>query len=79
MPSGHIDVEGVSYRVRDDVTRQCCTVIRDHDGVEMGTFRVDDVGSVPRADAVFAGSLDPDLVLSIARLLAVPRGVLPLQ
>lgn len=78
-PSGHVEVDGASYRVVDDADRQSCAVIRDHDGAEMGRFRLAKVTSIPQADAVLAGARDPELVLAIARLLAAPRGVLPLQ
>jgi hypothetical protein len=78
-PSGHIELSGVSYRVVDDLESQSCTVVRDHDGEEMGRFRMDPLGSVPGANVVLAGAHDPELVLEIARLLAVPRGALPLQ
>lgn len=78
-PSGHIELSGVSYRVVDDLESKSCTVVRDHDGEEMGRFRMDPLGSVPGEGVVMEGSYDPELVLAIARLLAVPRGALPLQ
>jgi hypothetical protein len=78
-PSGHIELSGVTYRVVDDLETKSCKVVRDHDGEEMGRFRMEPLGSVPSSNAVMAGAHDPDLVLAIARLLAAPRGALPLQ
>jgi len=78
-PSGHIELDGFSYRVVDDLESQCCTVVRDQDDQEMGRFRQTAAEQIPGEDAVLAGALDPALVLAIARLMAAPRGVLPLQ
>ena len=78
LPSGHIEVEGVSYRVADDLESRSCTVIRDNDGEEMGRFRLAPLDA-PGSDAVLEGARDRELVLAIARLLATPRGALPLQ
>lgn len=69
----------MSYRVVDDLESKSCSVVRDHDGEEIGRFRMDPLGSVPGSDAVLEGAHDPELVLAIARLLALPRGALPLQ
>jgi hypothetical protein len=78
-PSGHIELSGVSYRVVDDLDSKSCSVVRDHDGEEMGRFRLEPLGSVPGSNVVFEGAHDPELVLAIAQLLAMPRGALPLQ
>jgi len=78
-PSGHIELSGVSYRVVDDLESKSCSVVRDHDGEEMGRFRMEPLGAVPGSGVVLDGAHDPELVLAIARLLAMPRGVLPLQ
>lgn len=69
----------MSYHVEDDLEAKSCSVVRDHDGEEMGRFRLEPLGSVPGPGVVLEGAHDPELVLAIARLLALPRGALPLQ
>ena len=77
--AGHIEADGVSYRVTDDPASQRCSVVRDSDGLLIGTFALGGLDEVPGPSAVDDAAIDPELVLAIARLLASPRGALPLQ
>ena len=77
--AGHVEAGGASYRIVDDLRSGRYTVVRDGDGVLMGAFKLDAPGDLPGSAAVDAESLDPELVLAIAQLMALPRGALPLQ
>jgi hypothetical protein len=77
--AGHIEADGVLYRVTDDLVSQRCSVVRDSDGMLMGTFALGGLDELPDPSAVDDAAIDPKLVLAIARLLASPRGALPLQ
>jgi hypothetical protein len=78
-PSGEIEADGVLYRIVEPADSQRYSVVRESDGTVIGSFVLDDVRREPHADAVEDGALEPELVLAIARLLATPRGALPLQ
>jgi hypothetical protein len=77
--AGHIEADGVLYRVTDDPVSQRGSVVRESDGLLIGTFALGPLDEVPDSSAVDDAAIDPKLVLAIARLLASPRGALPLQ
>jgi len=78
-PSGEIEAGGALYRVVEQDDARRCTVVRESDGAEIGSFAFEELGHEPKADVVAPGALEPELVLAIARLLAGPRGLLPIQ
>jgi hypothetical protein len=71
-PDGSITVSGERYRV-DDRSPGQFDVVRERDGLHMGAFHLQpDV-------RVEAPSEHLEIVQAVARLLATPRGLLPLQ
>ena len=72
-PDGSIEIEGSRYTLDEQGDR---FVVVDAGGAQVGSFRVKDVSHRFEVDAA------PDrhaLVRAIARLMASPRGILPLQ
>ena len=77
--SGEIEANGVLYRIVEPKDSDHYSVVRESDGAEVGSFALGELGHEPKADAVDSGALEPELVLAIARLMAAPRGALPIQ
>lgn len=78
-PTGEIEADGVLYRIVEPSGSKRYSVVRESDGQEMGSFALDEIGHEPSSKDVQSGAVEPELVLAIARLLAQPRGVLPIQ
>jgi len=79
-PSGEIEANGVLYRLVETTDTKRYSVIRESDGQDVGSFAADPAGGhEPKRDDVASDALEPELVLAIARLMASPRGVLPIQ
>ena len=73
QPDGSIEIGGMRYTLDEQGDR---FVVVDGDGDHVGAFRVTDVAHRFEVDAT------PErhaLVRAIARLMASPRGILPLQ
>lgn len=77
MSTGQIEVDGALYRVVEADARY--SIVREADGVVLGSFLLDQLGESLHADALSPGALEPELVLAIAQLLSGPRGLLPIQ
>jgi hypothetical protein len=77
-PDGHIAASGAEYRLEERDQPGWIEVIRESDGLVMGRFAPSTVGKREKPD-VAPDSVDPSLVRAIAKLLAAPRGALPIQ
>jgi hypothetical protein len=78
MSTGQIEIDGALYRLVEPKGEAHCSVVREADGTVMGSFKLDPLGHADRS-ALLPGALDAELVLSVAQLLAGPRGLLPIQ
>jgi hypothetical protein len=73
-PDGSIEIDGVSYRLREQGDR--FEVVRQDGGDALGAFRLEDVAHGFEIDAPAEHRA---IVDAVAKLFAAPRGVLPLQ
>jgi hypothetical protein len=73
-PDGSIEVAGTSYRLDERGDR--FVVVRAGDGGEIGAFRMQDAA---HRFEIEASDEMRSVVRAIAKMLATPRGLLPLQ
>jgi hypothetical protein len=71
-PDGSISIKDERYRINDRIDGQF-DIIRERDGLHVGAFRL-----LPGGDVEAEGE-HREIALAVAKLMAGPRGPVPLQ